>query len=445
MRRDPAPRLPEFSPACARRSSLRSHARADSRRGPRLTSLAGAALLLSSLLLAGASSARAQDRTQDDDPIINVSIAVGRSSPIVLPVAITRVSVAVPEIADVVVVGEREIVINAKSVGETDAIVWPRTGARQHYRISVHTPAERQQIALQVKFAEIRRDVLRQLGVSLYYHGSGITTGTGVGGTNGVTITTDPNTGATGAIFPSTQGFGTIVTNFDTRRLLAAIDVEEQNGNARLLAEPTLLAGNRDSATFLAGGEIPVPVPQGNNGNGFTAVVITFREYGVRLTFKPEIVSDSLVKLSVRPEVSTLDYNNAVTISGFRVPALRTRRMESRLDVRRDESMVISGLFNDEEVRTRTGIPVLKDIPILGALFSSSNFQRNETELLIVVTPVVLDAMAPRAPYSLRVPADSVLPSPDVLRRHPSSETRGRHWWWPWSRDFDPAAPPRQP
>jgi pilus assembly protein CpaC len=187
--------------------------------------------------------------------------------------------------------------------------------------------------------------------------------------------------------------------------------------NARILAEPNRFAANKDSATFLAGGELPIPVARGGFGDeGVTRVTVEYREFGIRLKFLGEIVSDSLVKLYVRPEVSSLDFGNAVVISGFRIPAFRTRRIETTLDVRRNQSLIISGLFNTEEERVKTGVPFLQDIPVLGQLFSSTRFQKNESELIVVVTPVVVDPMRPRRQDVLRLPADSTTPARDALR-----------------------------
>jgi pilus assembly protein CpaC len=194
------------------------------------------------------------------------------------------------------------------------------------------------------------------------------------------------------------------------------------------------MAANRDSAVFLAGGEIPIPIAQPGQG-GQTFVTIVYREFGVRLNFLPEILNDSLVKLRVRPEVSSLDFTNSLLLSGFRVPALRTRRIESTVDVRRDRSLVISGLFNDQQEKVKTGIPLLMDIPILGNLFSSTQWQRNETELVVIVTPVVVDPMHPRPQDEIRLRPDTALPARDAIQpRLPQPPMV-----------LPPAAPPRRP
>jgi pilus assembly protein CpaC len=157
-------------------------------------------------------------------------------------------------------------------------------------------------------------------------------------------------------------------------------------------------------------------VVQGAGGGTGNQVTIQYREFGIRLKFVGEIISDSLIKLSVTPEVSSLDFGNAIVLQGFRVPALRTRRVTSTLDVKRDQSLIISGMFDTEDENVRTGVPYLKDLPIIGQLFSSSRFQRSESELLVVVTPVIIDPNRPRASDLLRFPSDTTRPAIDALK-----------------------------
>ncbi|HEX5437015.1 MAG TPA: pilus assembly protein N-terminal domain-containing protein [Gemmatimonadaceae bacterium] len=357
-----------------------------------------------------------------DSAIIHVDMSVGRSYPITTPAPITQVSVADPAVADVAVIGARDLVINAKTSGETDVILWDSVPARNHYRISVHSPSDRKQILLSVKFAEVRRDFLRNFNLAgLYRDAQGhVRVGSGLfNSDNAINQSTGVIT------IPANTGFGTILTDFGTDRFLAFLDAQTQKGNARLLAEPNLMAANTDSASFLAGGEIPIPVVQNVGAGGAPTVTIQYREFGIRLNFTAEIVSDSLLKLKVEPEVSSLDFGNAITISGFRIPALRTRRIESTVDVKRDESLVISGLFDDERQKVRTGIPLLMDIPILGALFSSSQWQRNQTELLVVVTPVIIDPMHPPARDILHFRPDTTLPARKAIEpRLPDSTSQ---------------------
>lgn len=341
-----------------------------------------------------------------------VDLPVGRSLPLQTTVPVTRVSIANPEVADVIVISEREMVINSIKSGETDAIVWLNDGTRTHYRISVHSPSDRLQIGISIKFAEVRRDALRNLGVSGLYRDRGTRVGSGLFNSD------TPFEKETGAInIPSTSNFGTILTDLSTDKVLAFIQAEESRGNARLLAEPNLIAGNKDTASFLAGGELPIPIVQPGGGGQQGQITIQYREFGIRLGFKGEIVSDSLVKLALIPEVSSLDYANAILLQGLRIPALRTRRINTTLDVRRDQSLIVSGLFAGEEERVRTGLPLLKDIPILGALFSSTRFQKNESELIVIVTPTILDPMNPRPRDVMTFPADTTRPALEALKQ----------------------------
>lgn len=343
--------------------------------------------------------------------VTRVDLPIGRSYPLTTESSVTKVSIANPDVADVVVVGTRELVINAKAAGETDAILWQANGVRQHFRISVHSPSDRLQVALYIKIAEVRKDALRNIGVSGLYSNKDVRVGTGV-------LNSDNNISADGKLtIPSSSGFLTVLSDLGTKNFLAFLELEEQSGRARILAEPNLLAGNKEDATFLAGGELPIPVVQGGETGSTPRVTIEYKEFGVRLKFNAEIISDELIKLQVRPEVSSLDFVNSILLSGFRIPAFRTRRVETTVDVRRDQSMIISGLFNNEDERVRTGIPILKDLPIIGALFGSSRFQRNESELLVVVTPVVVDPMEPRAQDLLRLVPDTALPARDAIKR----------------------------
>ena len=365
-----------------------------------------------SLVLAVTCSHRA---LAQEGAVTRLDLPLGRAYPYRADEVITRVTVANPQVGDAIVISEREIVINAISSGEGDIILWLQSGRRVHFRVQVHTAADRMQVSIGVKFAEVRRDALREIGVSAIYRDDNVRVGAG-------NFSNDANFNpATGAItLPSATRFLTVLTDFGTDDLLAFLDAQEQSGNAHLLAEPTIITANRELGTFLAGGEIPIPVVQSSGGGagGNTAgISVQYKEYGVRLRFTPEIVSDSLIKLTVMPEGSSLDFVNAVLLQGFRIPALLTRRIEATVDVRRNTSLVLSGLFNQQDERVKTGIPLLKDIPILGQLFSSTRFQKNESELIVVVTPTIVDPLRPRPEDVMRFQTDTTKPAVDALRK----------------------------
>lgn len=372
------------------------------------------------LVLAGLSAPLAAPRTAGAqqstaaDPIERMEMVAGRSLPLTNLAAISKVTVADPKVADVVVITERDVVVNSLQAGETDIILWSNTAPRRHLRVIVRPSPERRQILLAVKFAEVRRDALRRIGTSLLYRA---TNGNTRAGTN--TLNTDANITNNAVTIPSSAMFGTVLSTFNTKDLVGLLEAEEQLGNARFLAEPNIMAANRDTATFLAGGKLPVPVIQGGGG-GQTSnapVTIQYQEFGIKLKFVGEVLTDSLLKLQVRPEVSSLDYGNAITLQGFRIPALRSREVNTTVDVLQDRSLIISGLFNEERERVKTGLPLLVNIPILGELFSSQRWVKNESELIVVVTPVLMDPNNPRAADLLRLQPDSTLPARGALEK----------------------------
>jgi pilus assembly protein CpaC len=154
----------------------------------------------------------------------------------------------------------------------------------------------------------------------------------------------------------------------------------------KVLAEPTLITLSGKTANFLAGGEFPIPVPQSSGGGG-TTITIEYKPFGVGLNFSPTVLSNKKISMQVAPEVSELDFSRAVSISGFVVPAITTRRVSTVIELADGQSFAIAGLLNEQVRENISKFPILGDIPVLGALFRSSNFQKNETELVVIVTP----------------------------------------------------------
>ncbi len=317
-----------------------------------------------------------------------MDLSIGQSIPMTTFTTIQRVSVTNPEIADVLVISDREIVLHGLTPGLTDFLIWQVDGGHFHYRVRVHSPTDRKQVLLAVRIAEASKDVLRELGVSFLWQWEGLRVGTNQFAAGGQDADGNPMVQDRGQ-------FATVLSVGDIRNLTALLDLAEQSGGFKTLAEPNLIAANGEEASFLAGGELPVPVAQPTGSGQVGAVTIVYREFGIRLNFVPEILSDDLIKLAVAPEVSTLDYNNAIVTAGFLVPALRTRRAATTVDLMQGQTLAIAGLLSNQEEKTRVGVPILKDIPILGYLFSSGRFERNETELLVLVTPVIVDPREP--------------------------------------------------
>lgn len=253
-------------------------------------------------------------------------------------------------------------------------------------------PVGAQEILLEVKFADVDRAANIQLGANFFSTGAGNTVGTITTGTGGGFQVSNTSTGGSGG-GPSNPGAGTTI-NFNNalniflfRRDInfgAIIQDLQQKNLLQILAEPNLIAVNGKEASFLAGGEFPFPVVQ--PGAGFTAVTIQFREFGVKLRFTPVIMPSGTIHLHVVPEVSALDFANGLTISGFNVPALTTRRADTEFEIQDGQSFVIAGLLDNRVTSIMNKLPGLGDIPILGNLFRSKNLSKSNSELMVMVT-----------------------------------------------------------
>jgi pilus assembly protein CpaC len=270
-------------------------------------------------------------------------------------------------------------------------------------------------VMLQVKFAEVDRTAIMQAGMNLF--STGATNTIGAIGTQqfGQTIGNvgavprqvtggtvhAPNIAAGGIGnpldgTPAAFGFSDLLNIFLFRpdlNLGAAIKALQQRSVLQVLAEPNIMAINGTEASFLAGGEFPFPVVQA--GGGTNAVTIQFKEFGVRLTFTPRIQPDGVIRLKVSPEVSALDFSNALTISGFTVPALSSRKTTTEVELRDGQSFAIAGLLDNRLTEIASKVPVLGDLPIVGNFFKSKNQHKNKTELLVMVTPRLVQATSP--------------------------------------------------
>ena len=239
------------------------------------------------------------------------------------------------------------------------------------------------QVTLKVRFAEINRSLLKSMGVNLL---SRDTTGGfsfGIGRGNPGTF----NSSGAGGTFNisdagTTLGAAGHLLGLD---ILSTLNIAATDGVASILAEPNLTALSGETASFLAGGEFPIPVSQGNN-----AVTIEYKQYGVGLAFTPIVLGDGRISMRVRPEVSQLSDAGAVTLGGFRVPALITRRAETTVELGSGQSFMIAGLLQNTGNNSVDKAPILGDLPVLGALFRSTKFQRSETELVVIVTPYLV-------------------------------------------------------
>ncbi len=262
-------------------------------------------------------------------------------------------------------------------------------------RLSVTAP---NQVNLRVRIAEVDRTVLRQLGINWSATGAlgPITFGLLSAGFPGAAIA------AAGGLNPTNGNFyngGFTSHSLDANSLIDALATE---GLVSVLAEPNLTALSGETASFLAGGEFPVPVPQASNGG--STITVEFKNFGVGLSFTPTLLAGSRISMRVQPEVSQLDFTNKVLIAGQVVPGLTVRRANTTVELASGQSFAIAGLIQNQSQVSNQSVPGLGDIPILGELFRSNKFQRNETELVIIVTPYLVVPVAGRLP----VPTDAI-------------------------------------
>ncbi len=429
---------------------------------------------------------------QEPEAPQTLHLLVGRSLVISSPTRIKRISLADPNIAEAIVVSPTQVLVNGKMPGGVSLLLWDEADQSQAFEVSVDidvlglsqkihevfpseavhietskdvimlsgrissaavadkilevvknsspkvtslmevpAPPATGEIMLEVKFAELDRSVLSQLGVNLFSTGAGKTIGTTTTGQFGGFG--QPNIKDT---FPvkgpqpiQSEQFTTQQTVSDVLNIFlfnpnihlgAVIKALQQKNLLQILAEPNLLTETDKEASFLAGGEFPFPIIQ--PGQGFTAVTITFKEFGVRLNFKPTLMADGKIHLHVRPEVSSLDFSNALTISGFVIPALSTRRVETDMTLEDGQSFAIAGLVDDRVTRTLQKVPGLGDIPILGKLFQSRALNKSKNELLVVVTPrIVRPVSADKAPKGPAFPQPFLEPSTPPAEQKPSA------------------------
>ncbi|MDR0277114.1 MAG: type II and III secretion system protein family protein [Paucimonas sp.] len=336
-----------------------------------------------------------------------------------LPVGISRAAVGDPKVADVHPVGNDALLITAIGPGATSLSLWTRCsdtprqtmvfvrGRAAADMASIYQPPSMDgelpsQIQADIRFVEVSRTKLKEAGARLFYNGSN----NSLIGSPGTVPNTSVTPGQVPVVrqLPNDQPLTTpqiplvneafnIVWGGGSSRALVAINALENSGFAYTLARPSLVVLSGMTASFLAGGEIPIPVPS----SGSDSLSIEYKEFGVRLALTPTIVSRDRINLKVAPEVSELDYTNGVQISGVTVPALKVRRTDTSISLGDGESFVISGLINSSNRSAVDKFPGLGNIPIIGAFFRQSSVQRDETELLMIVTPHLVRPLAANA------------------------------------------------
>jgi pilus assembly protein CpaC len=370
-------------------------------------------------------------------------VTVGKSLIIDSPMKIQRISVANGDLIEAVAVNPKEVLINGKAAGETSLIIWQEGGNRLLYDLTVRlsplrldvvrqqlardfpnedinityenetafvrgtvkdiiaadrvmsiagtlgktvnllrveVPPVETQVLLKVRFANVDRSVSTDLGLNIasgaFNQDTSITTGQfspiKIDGTGTFSLSDALNV----FLFRKDINLGATIKALQSKNLL------------QMLAEPNVMAINGKQASFVAGGEFPFPMLQGGAGVG--AVTIMFREFGVRLNFLPAVTPRGTIRLQVAPEVSSLDYAHAVTFQGFTIPALATRRVVTEVELETGQSFVIAGLLDNETTENLNKIPGLANIPLFGKLFQTKSISRNNSELLVIVTPEIV-------------------------------------------------------
>jgi pilus assembly protein CpaC len=373
-------------------------------------------------------------------------VTVGKSLVLDNAMNIQRISLANGDLAEAVAVNPREVLINGKAPGETSLLIWQQGGPRLLFDLTVRpsttrleelrgqlakelpgqdvsvylegenvfvhgtakdllsadraasmaatlgkvvnllhvtTPVEEPQILIKVRFIDVDRSMSSQLGFNLFSTGAARTIGGVTTQQFAPAIVQIPSPGS-----PVTATLSNALNLFLYRpdlNLGATIEALEAKNLLQILAEPNVLAMNGKAASFIAGGEFPVPVVQG--GSNIGAVTIQFREYGVKLNFLPTITPRGTIRLQVAPEVSTLDYSNGIVLNGFTVPALDKRKVETEIELENGQTFAIAGLLDNRFSETLDKIPGIGNIPVLGKLFQSRVLTKNNSELLIMVTP----------------------------------------------------------
>jgi len=336
-----------------------------------------------------------------------VRILVGRSAVLSVPDSIGTVSIADDEIADVVVATSRQLLLNAKKIGTTSLVVWSKGNRYQTFEVVVHSGTGFNQVVLNVKIAEVSRSRLKQLGFDFFVNmlNSRRLEGSGTIGFFGGQVNTpripilqDPLGEQVGIAIDYASLSG-------DRHVQGVVKALESDGTIKTLASPNLVAVNGEKAKFLSGGEIPIPVVQ--SGSGDNSISVVFKEYGVKLDFEPTVIDSGIINLRVVPEVSTPDYTRAVVLSGFLIPAFQTRRVDTVVELRDGQSLVIGGLTNTDVRKTRRKIPLLGDIPVIGVFFQNSRDTIEENELVVLVSPRIIRPLEASETPALPNPADA--------------------------------------
>lgn len=335
-----------------------------------------------------------------------VEVGEGMQTVLSSPVAITRLAVGNPKVADVHINGSNAYLLTGIAPGATSLMVWTACSASPRQSMVFvqgkgpgslvsealppsEDPLLPSQVQTDIRFVEVSRTKLKEASTSIFGKGGSFLFGSP--GTVPLVTVSPGQLGNTATRIPLDNGSFNI--GIGGGKVLGLINALEGSGFAYTLARPSLVALSGQSASFLAGGEVPIPVPSSGSDN----ISIEYKEFGIRLTLTPTVIGRDRISLKVAPEVSELDYNNGVRIAGIDVPALTVRRTDTSISLADGESFVISGLISSSNTSSVSKFPGLGDIPILGAFFRDSTISREEKELLMIVTPHLVQPLAVNA------------------------------------------------
>jgi pilus assembly protein CpaC len=307
-------------------------------------------------------------------------------------------TVSTMNIADAAVGSERTVVVTAKSPGATNLIIYNENGRYTSIEVEVYAPSNRKQVLLHVIVAEVNESAKKELGFDITGQGSSNVRwldGAMRGGLFTTKISTPSDPVGMG---PATDGILSYVRNGQSPSLQLAWKALELKGDIRTLANPTLVARSGEKASFLAGGEFPVPVSQGGTTGSVSTVTIQWKEFGVRVEFTPTVLDDNTVSLTVAPEVSALDFTSLIEIAGYRVPTVNSRKTSTSVDVRSGEHLVIGGLKQTDRSKMVRKVPLLGSIPLFGLMFKSTTTETQDRELLVIVSPEIVASSTPELP-----------------------------------------------
>lgn len=321
----------------------------------------------------------------------NVEVPVGQSIVLEMAYDVSTVSIADPKVADAAVGSERTVVVNGKAPGVTSLVVWEEGGKHTLYQVTAVEASPPAQVMLQCKVAELLDDRVKEFGLDLTGLGSGkMVRGSLEGGLFPTKVFTP--TGYPEPVGPQTDAFLNYKRDNGTFNLNASFRAMEEAGVARILASPNLVAASGDSASMLAGGEIPVPVTHSVQEGGVT-VTIEWKEFGIRLMFRPTVLDSNRIRLTVTPEVSGLDETRGVHFGGFDIPSIVTRRASTTVEMNNNDVLVIGGLKQNDLIKNTQKIPILGDIPGLNLLFKHSRTEKVSRDLVIAVSPQIIRSM----------------------------------------------------